>query len=112
LGLILIIVWFEPTEVRKAKKILQVPREVLPALRYLSPNLRELMSITQIDPSNDLSNGTLSASPGTNNTFNFDLSQFQPLYEECFTLFVGLELILFTRGQAGVQVIAGMQQTK
>ena len=52
-------VWFEPTEVRKARKLLDVlenwnlteveSREYLKSLRYISPNVRELISIAGVE---------------------------------------------------------------
>lgn len=98
-----IAVWFEPTEVRKAKKILQVPRELWKCVRFLSPNLRELASIVEMDLDDDDLSATHSG--GTNNNFTFDLSKMQSLYEQCFSLFVGLEIILLTNGKYGIQVI-------
>src|ERR1051326_2814298 len=97
-------VWFEPTELRKARKILETPRDVWPAMRYISPNLRELMSLTEVDVDCNGS-GNQPLSFGNNNTFTSDLSQLQSLYSRCFSVFPGLELILLTRGKEGIQVI-------
>lgn len=95
--------WFEPTEVRKAKKILQVPKDCWGGLRYMSPNLGELMTITGIDVKDDLSKET--SSSGTNNPSTFDLQQLPSLFSRCFQMFLGLEVILFTRGKDGILVL-------
>jgi len=108
----LYIVWFEPTEVRKAKKILEVPREVWSGLRYMSPNLHELMSITEIDLNDDSSKEPF-ASTGTNDpSFTFDLShsELRYLFSACFARFEGLEVILFTQGKEGITVNCGYNE--
>ncbi|CAG7828273.1 unnamed protein product [Allacma fusca] len=119
--------WFEPTEIRKAKKILEVPREYWSSLRYISPNLRELMSITAL-PSSQAEFATLEkgfdnwdkAGDNSSISMNIDMNineiltagNFLPthptlshLISHCFSIFTGLEIILLTRGTQGFFVL-------
>ena len=107
-------VWFEPTEVRKARKLLQVPREFWSSLTYISPNLRELESLTQTIVSGA---GQLNENDGVprlrptspdagvqDAKSRPDHMNLQSIFSQCFTRFRGLELILLTKGSQGFTV--------
>ena len=108
----MISVWFEPTEIRKAKKILEVPSKYWQALQYISPNLRELISISDEQLSPELGesvNGDgellLEKIPEGNIRENSTTSRaFSHVVSQCFSKFPSLKIILLTRGARGFSV--------
>jgi hypothetical protein len=72
----------------------------------MSPNLQELMSITEIDLNDDLSNKAVVSvmSNGPSSTSDVSRSNLHSLFAKCFAQFIGLEVIVFTEGKRGIMV--------
>ncbi|ODM92094.1 Pseudouridine kinase [Orchesella cincta] len=101
------LVWFEPTEIRKARKICSVPWEHLPALSYISPNIRELQSI--VDEASRYS--TVSRTPEKQNVAFHEIPDHLrespielKLITECFQVLPALHAIVLTKGSDGIMV--------
>lgn len=101
-------VWFEPTEVRKARKVCRVEpaqRQWFQAIRYLSPNGRELKGIVE----EAKERGTISGS-GSKAKVRFLKKGVEEPEEEledvadCFRIFPKLEMVLVTKGEKGIVV--------
>ena len=95
-------VWFEPTEVRKAQRILEVPRDLWSSLTFMSPNLKELESITQESPPSIMDQDLKFAAASREGEGT--PTEFHPIVSRCFAQFGGLRLILLTRGKLGFTV--------
>ena len=91
------LVWFEPTEVRKAKKIMEILPELRTAVHYISPNMLELFNITSMMPAYEHKSTTK--------------EMLKKSFTLCFNLFPNLRLILLTQGKKGIMVSCVVQES-